>query len=247
MFQPFFFAAMGRSPYIVAVFLTVFLGRTFGQSGTAKKCYEDDGRPSRCMPEFVNAAYLKDISANNTCGLKKAASYCVQSARIGLQKTCEVCNANESELAHPANYMNDLVDDNLKGVTWWQSDTLLENKYPVKIILDLGKTFDITYVRITFHSPRPQSFAIFKRSSTMKDAKWEPFQYYSRKCFKSYRVPPNQVVSRADQKIALCSEKYSEIIPLSGGNVAFSTLEGRPDRYGFDSSPVLQVILFGIL
>lgn len=223
------------------VLFIVLIESISAQLGTAKKCYEADGRPSRCMPEFSNAAYLKDISSNNTCGMKRASSYCVQSGVIGLQKTCDTCDASKTKLAHPPRYMNDFVEENVLDRTWWQSDTLLDNKYPVRIILDLGKTFDITYVRITFHSPRPQSFAIYKKSSTESDAKWIPFQYYSQTCNKTYRVPPFQIVSKNNQKIALCSDKYSEITPLSGGNVAFSTLEGRPDRYGFDSSPVLQV------
>uniref|UniRef100_A0A8C4E0V6 Laminin subunit gamma-1 n=1 Tax=Dicentrarchus labrax TaxID=13489 RepID=A0A8C4E0V6_DICLA len=32
----------------------------------------------------------------------------------------------------------------------------------------------------------------------------------------------------------------TDISPLTGGNVAFSTLEGRPSAYNFDNSPVLQ-------
>ena len=190
------------------------------------------------MPEFVNAAYLKNIFANNTCGTKKPSYYCVLGGVIGLKKTCD---ASVKKLSHPATQMNDLVEGGLRDRTWWQSNTLLDNKYPVRIILDLGKTFDITYVRITFHSPRPQSFAIFKKSSTNVGAKWIPFQYYSQTCRKNYGVSENAIVSRSNQKLALCSNKYSGITPLSGGNVAFSTLEGRPDRYGFDSSPVLQV------
>ncbi|MPC14390.1 Laminin subunit gamma-1 [Portunus trituberculatus] len=40
-----------------------------------------------------------------------------------------------------------------------------------------GKSFDITYVRLFFHSPRPESFAIFKR--TTYEDEWTPYQYYS--------------------------------------------------------------------
>jgi hypothetical protein len=42
---------------------------------------------------------------------------------------------------------------------------------------------------------------------------------------------------------ALCTAEYSDISPLTGGNVAFSTLEGRPSAYNFDTSPELQVSL----
>ena len=204
----------------------------------AKKCYKDDGSPSRCMPKFINAAYLKDISANNTCGTVKPSLYCVQSERSGHQMICEVCDARFTKLAHPANYMNDLSFD-----TRWQSDSLFTNKYSVRIILDLGKTFDVTFIRLVFYSPRPHSFAIYKKISTAKGANWKPFQYYSRECRKSYGVLPNQIISRANQKIALCSERFSEITPLSNGNVAFSTLFGRPDQFRYDSSLDLQVIL----
>ena len=209
---------------------------TVAHKCTAKKCYHDDGSPSRCMPTFMNAAYLKDISANNTCGKVKPSLYCVQSERFGHQKICETCDARFRKLAHPASYMNDLSFD-----TWWQSDSLFTNKFPVRIILDLGKTFDVTFIRLVFNSPRPHSFAIYKKSSTAKGAKWKPFQYYSRECRKSYGVSPNQYASRTNQKIALCSERYSRITPLSNGNVAFSTLFGRPDQFRYDSSLDLQV------
>ncbi|XP_065067558.1 laminin subunit gamma-1-like [Rhopilema esculentum] len=230
-----YFAKMGQGCYIAVVLFIVVLGTT--QFGTAQKCYQDDGRPSWCMPELINAAFEKDIYANNTCGVKKASHYCVHSGHIGLQRTCEICDSRNKTLEHPARYMNDIVQE---IVTWWQSDTLFDNKYPVRIILDLGKTFDITFVWITFHSARPESFAIYKKSSTAKDDKWIPFQYYSQSCMKNYRVSPYQFITRRNQKVALCSEKYSRILPLSWGTVAFSTLEKRPERFGFDRSPALQ-------
>jgi coxsackievirus/adenovirus receptor len=39
-----------------------------------------------------------------------------------------------------------------------------------------GKAFDITYVRLWFYSPRPESFAIYKRTS--EDGPWTPYQFY---------------------------------------------------------------------
>lgn len=51
-------------------------------------------------------------------------------------------------------------------------------QYPnsVNLTLRLGKTFDITYVRLKFVSPRPESFVIFKK--THPDDDWIPWQYY---------------------------------------------------------------------
>ena len=149
----------------------------------------------------------------------------------------KVISANSTVSAHPASYMNDFSYQ-----TWWQSETLYSLKYPVRIILDLGKTFDVTYIKLVFRSPRPHSFAIYKKTSTNKDTKWKPFQYYSQSCLSTYGVEPNQLVSRSQQKIALCSEKFSDISPLRNGNVVFSTLYRRPDQFRHDESRALQVI-----
>lgn len=44
------------------------------------------------------------------------------------------------------------------------------------IVCFLGKAFDITYVRILFYSPRPESFSIYKRSC--EECPWIPYQFY---------------------------------------------------------------------
>lgn len=109
----------------------------------------------------------------------------------------------------------------------------------------IGKAFDITYVRLKFHTSRPESFAIYKR--TREDGPWVPYQYYSGSCEKTYHKPNRGFVkSWEDEQQAVCTDEFSDISPLTGGNVAFSTLEGRPSAYNFDNSPVLQVRKFGI-
>jgi hypothetical protein len=44
-----------------------------------------------------------------------------------------------------------------------------------------------------------------------------------------------------NEQLAICTDDYSDISPLTGGNVAFSTLEGRPGGYKFETSMVLHV------
>lgn len=103
-----------------------------------------------------------------------------------------------------------------------------------------GKAYEITYVRLKFHTSRPESFAVYKRSG--EDAPWEPYQYYSGSCLKTYGRPEGQYLRPGqDERVAFCTSEFSDISPLSGGNVAFSTLEGRPSAYSFEDSPVLQV------
>jgi hypothetical protein len=106
----------------------------------------------------------------------------------------------------------------------------------------LGKAYDITYVRLKFQSPRPESFAIYKR--TTSDSEWIPYQYYSASCEATYGVRRNEYITRSNEQLSICSPEYSDISPLSGGNIAFSTLEGRPSAYNFENSPVLQVCEF---
>lgn len=38
----------------------------------------------------------------------------------------------------------------------------------------------------------------------------------------------------------MCTSEFSDMTPLSGANVAFSTLEGRPSGFNFEYSPELQ-------
>uniref|UniRef100_A0A3B5N0M9 Laminin subunit gamma-1 n=1 Tax=Xiphophorus couchianus TaxID=32473 RepID=A0A3B5N0M9_9TELE len=105
--------------------------------------------------------------------------------------------------------------------------------------LSAGKAFDITYVRLKFHTSRPESFAIYKRSR--EGGPWVPYQYYSGSCEKTYRKPSHGFIQTGgDEQEALCTDDFSDISPLTGGNVAFSTLEGRPSAYNFDNSPILQ-------
>ncbi|KAL7980882.1 hypothetical protein Chor_002036 [Crotalus horridus] len=104
---------------------------------------------------------------------------------------------------------------------------------------DSGKSYEITYVRLKFHTSRPESFAIYKRSQA--DGPWIPYQFYSASCKKTYGKPERQFLRSGEhEQVALCTDEFSDISPLSGGNVAFSTLEGRPSAYSFDQSPLLQ-------
>ncbi|XP_025905366.1 laminin subunit gamma-3 [Nothoprocta perdicaria] len=115
----------------------------------------------------------------------------------------------------------------------------IQHPNSVNITLHLGKAYEITYVRLKFHTSRPESFAIYKRGRP--GGPWLPFQYYSASCERTYGTRPRQPLRPGDdERVAFCSDEFSDISPLSGGNVAFSTLEGRPSAYNFDGSPALQ-------
>uniref|UniRef100_A0A8D3DLT7 Laminin, gamma 1 n=1 Tax=Scophthalmus maximus TaxID=52904 RepID=A0A8D3DLT7_SCOMX len=205
----------------------------------ARSCVDEQRRAQRCMPEFVNAAFNVTVVATNTCG-SPPEEYCVQTGATGVTKSCHICDARDARNHHSA---ADLTDyNNQQDTTWWQSQTMLAGvQYPsaINLTLHLGKSFDITYVRLKFHTSRPGSFAIYKRTS--ESGPWVPYQFYSGSCEKTYRKTSRGFIRTGeDEQQALCTDDFSDISPLTGGNVAFSTLEGRPSAYNFDNSPVLQ-------
>ncbi|XP_057672531.1 laminin subunit gamma-1-like [Diorhabda carinulata] len=203
-----------------------------GRGGTP--CYDTFNRPQRCIPEFENAAFGVVMEATNTCGQNGDMEYCVQTGVNGIRKSCEICHPGE----HDPRYLTDYITD---YSTWWQSETMYEGiQWPnqVNLTLKFDKTFDITYVRLIFNSPRPESFYISKKVTS--DGPWIPFQYYSASCRDTYGLPDMTHTTKGEETRALCTSEYSDISPLTDGNIAFGTLEGRPSAYNFDSSPELQ-------
>lgn len=62
-------------------------------------------------------------------------------------------------------------------------------------------------------------------------------------CRDTYGLPdlPLGASKGESESRAFCTSEYSDISPLRDGNVAFSTLEGRPSAYNFEHSIELQV------
>lgn len=112
--------------------------------------------------------------------------------------------------------------------------------FPLSFEHITGKAFDITYVRILYRSPRPESFAISKRTS--QNGAWIPYQYYSATCRDTYALPDSRAIRKGEGEAhALCTSEYSDISPLRDGEIAFSSLEGRPGGINFERSGELQV------
>ncbi|XP_077003316.1 laminin subunit gamma-3 [Tamandua tetradactyla] len=208
-------------------------------SASTRACYDGAGRPQRCLPVFENAAFGRRAEASHTCG-NPPEDFCTHVGAPGATAQCQRCDAADPKRHHNASYLTDFHSQD--ETTWWQSPTMAFGvQYPtsVNITLHLGKAYEITYVRLKFHTSRPESFAIHKRSRA--GGPWEPYQYYSASCQRTYGRPEGPTLRPGDdERVAFCTSEFSDISPLSGGNVAFSTLEGRPSAYNFEESPVLQ-------
>ncbi|KAI3362160.1 hypothetical protein L3Q82_012483 [Scortum barcoo] len=175
-------------------------------------CYNDEGAPSRCMPEFENIAFNRTVLASNVCG-STPEDYCMQT---GSTRSCHSCDMSDPELSHNASLLTDFHRN--EEPTWWQSQSMyygIQHPNSVNITLHLGKAFEITLhkIEILHHGSCKQTYG--------KDAK-------------AFIRPGDY------EQTALCTDEFSDISPLTGGNVAFSTLEGRPSAYNFDQSVVLQ-------
>uniref|UniRef100_A0A8C9R8L1 Netrin-1 n=1 Tax=Scleropages formosus TaxID=113540 RepID=A0A8C9R8L1_SCLFO len=201
-------------------------------------CYDEHGNPRRCIPDFVNSAFGKEVRVSSTCGTP-AAKYCVvvtEKAGEERSRSCHTCDASDPKKSHPPAYLTDL--NNPHNLTCWQSENYMQYPQNVTLTLSLGKKFEVTYVSLQFCSPRPESMAIYKSMDYGKS--WVPFQFYSTQCKKMYNKANKAAITKQNEQEAVCTDSHTEMHPLSGGLIAFSTLDGRPSAHDFDNSPVLQ-------
>lgn len=208
-----------------------------GQQTPPDPCYDENEKPKRCVPDFENAAFSKEVVASSTCG-SPPSRYCKSTTDNDAKviRNCFICDANHLKRRHPPSYLTDLNNPN--NLTCWMSEPFVQYPQNVTLNLSLHKKYELTYISLQFCSARPDSMAIFKSMDYGKT--WIPFQYYSSDCKKMYSKDAVAVVTKANEQKALCTEAYSNIDPLGGARVGFSTLEGRPSALDFDNSPVLQ-------
>ncbi|XP_077442006.1 laminin subunit gamma-3 isoform X1 [Vanacampus margaritifer] len=201
-------------------------------------CYDEEtAAPSRCLPKFENVAFNRSVVVSNECG-STPEDFCMQMGSAA--RSCHRCDASVPGFSHSAALLTDFHRND--EPTWWQSQSMyfgIQHPNSINLTLHLGKAFEITYIRLKFYTSRPESFAIYRRTEV--DGPWLPYQFYSASCRETYGKAVNGFLRLGDdERTALCTDEFSDIAPLTGGNVAFSTLEGRPSAYNFDQSLVLQ-------
>lgn len=66
------------------------------------------------------------------------------------------------------------------------------------------------------------------------------FSSFRGSCRSTYGLPDKAPILPGNEAVAQCTKEFSDISPITGGNIAFSTLEGRPSAHIFEDSEVLQ-------
>ncbi|KAL7743282.1 hypothetical protein ACLKA6_012451 [Drosophila palustris] len=205
-------------------------------------CYFE-GKPRKCLPSFVNAAYGNPVQASSVCGSQQPERFC-ELQRDGSPGECRVCDKSK----YGAAALTDL--NNPSNVTCWRSGSVNVPHDPdtappdnVTLTLSLGKKYELTYISLSFcpKSPRPDSLAIYKSSDFGQT--WQPFQFYSSQCQKFYGRADRAKISKFNEQEARCMNSQHDGTGTGGGaaqRFAFNTLEGRPSANDLDASLVLQ-------
>ena len=200
-------------------------------------CYDSNGEALRCQPDFVNAAFGREVVASSTCGTPLSKHCFWSSEEISevshvsprsahqnflhrryrqqpgfLQKPRKrpkaSCFVCDSSNASSSYPASSLTDlHNSNSPTCWSSPLIPQPTNSTFLTLSLGRTFQITYISMQFCSTRPDSMAIYKSSDFGKN--WTPYQFYSSHCKRMYKREARKEASVIDEQEALCSEDYS--------------------------------------
>ena len=199
------------------------------------ECYDEDRNPKFCQPEFENLALKKTVVVSETCGIPKTDSFCkLHDSNRQITRVCDTCERSGS-LAHPAKYMTDINDNG--NITYWQSRPI-EGRREVTLTISFEKKYELSYISLQFHSPRPEAMIIYK--SVNHGRNWIPYQFYARNCQLRFGLPNHAHSNYTGDHEALCLEDSSDPLPLSGGRVVFKPTRYRPSENNFENSHVLQ-------
>lgn len=163
-----------------------------------------------CNPQMGNLALGRRLWTDTTCGQNSTELYCFSSEKADLTcrpPKCDKCNAAQRHLAHlPAA----MADSSFRFPrTWWQSAEEVQQE---KIQLDLEAAFYFTHLIMVFKSPRPAAMVLERSQDFGKT--WKPYKYFARNCSATFDLEDD-----VDQKGAICTSRYSNSFPCTGGEV----------------------------
>ncbi|XP_075065524.1 netrin-4 isoform X2 [Mixophyes fleayi] len=168
-----------------------------------------------CNPRMGNLAIGRSLWTDTTCGSNNTELYCTYSKnpdQLCTEPKCEKCNAAVPRLSHPSSAMADSTFKMPR--TWWQSARDTQREI---IQLNLEASFYFTHLIMVFKSPRPAAM-ILERSQDF-GLSWRPYKYFSPNCTTSFQLEDD-----VNEKGALCTSRYSQALPCSGGEVIYRAM-----------------------
>ncbi|XP_065098165.1 netrin-4 [Paramisgurnus dabryanus] len=114
---------------------------------------------------------------------------------------------------HPPAMMAD--DPFLHPDTWWASVATAGEKEEIR--LDLESRFCLSHVVMLFRSPRPAAMRL--ECSRDFGQTWETLKLFARNCSEMFGVPDD-----VRQPGALCTSRYSSVLPCSRGEIIFRSI-----------------------
>ncbi|XP_056430278.1 netrin-4 isoform X2 [Hyla sarda] len=172
-------------------------------------------RDKACNPRMGNLAIGRRLWTDTVCGSNNTELYCTYTEypdQTCKEPKCDKCNDAVPRLSHPASAM---ADSTFKiPRTWWQSARDIQREI---IQLNLETTFYFTHLIMVFKSTRPA--AMILEGSQDFGFTWRPYKYFSTNCTESFQLEDDVNV-----KGAICTSRYSQAFPCSGGEVIYRTM-----------------------
>ncbi|XP_038056132.1 laminin subunit alpha-2-like [Patiria miniata] len=193
---------------------------------------------SGLFPHIFNLATRARITTNATCGERQPEMYCrlVEHVPMGEMQMepdhaqCQLCDVYSQDPTQRHWIYNAIDGTN----SWWQSPTLANGKHYhwVTITLDLQQVFNIAYIIVkAANAPRPGNWIL---EHSIDGINFNPWQYYAIsdvECLRLYGIAPAIGMHRfiRDDEV-ICTSYYSQLEPLSNGEIHTSIVNGRPSR-----------------
>ncbi|KAM3620908.1 uncharacterized protein V6R79_003592 [Siganus canaliculatus] len=173
------------------------------RSEAASRCVDH-----ACSPPIGNLASGRTLLTLSDC--------CGNSPCPHLPETPHICPNN----THPSAHMTD--DPFLHPNTWWASgagsSSRIMEEGQDEIRLDLETQFCLSHVVLVFRSPRPAAMVVERSADFGKT--WEALRLFAHNCSEEFGLPDDFA-----QPGSLCTSRYTNATPCSGGEVILRTLD----------------------
>lgn len=219
----------------VCCWMLALLGASTFVPGFSTMATIGSHRDKACNPRMGNLALGRHLWTETTCGINGTELYCMYNQNLHgtcPEPKCDKCNAAVPRFSHPSSAMADSAFKIPR--TWWQSARDTQREI---IQLNLESAFYFTHLIMVFKSPRPAAM-ILERSQDF-GLTWRPYKYFATNCTTTFQMEDD-----VHEKGALCTSRYSHVLPCNGGEVIFRAMPpyySTVDPYSEEAQDKLKI------